>query len=106
MPPPFKHHIFVCTNRRPDTNPKGCCASKGSEEVLARFKEELDRRGLKGEVRANSAGCLDACARGVSVVVYPEGIWYAGVKPSDVSSLVEQHLVRGQPLERLLPARA
>ena len=102
MAPPFHRHVFVCTNRRPDDNPKGCCATKGGEEVRARFKDELSRRGLKGSMRANAAGCLDTCAFGVSVVVYPEGTWYAGVKAEDVPTIVEEHLVGGRPVQRLL----
>ncbi|WP_404371820.1 (2Fe-2S) ferredoxin domain-containing protein [Corallococcus coralloides] len=102
MPPPFERHVFVCTNRRPDGHPKGCCATKGGEEVRAAFKEELDKRGLKRSMRANAAGCVDTCAFGVSVVVYPEGIWYGGVKVEDVPTIVEEHLVQGRPVERLL----
>ena len=102
MAPPFTRHVFVCTNRRPDGNPKGCCATKGGEEVRALFKEELSRRGLKGSMRANAAGCLDTCAYGVSVVVYPEGTWYGGVTPADVPAIIDEHLVGGRPVQRLL----
>lgn len=102
MAPPFTRHVFVCTNRRPDGNPKGCCATKGGEEVRARFKEELSQRGLKRTMRANAAGCLDTCGFGVSVVVYPEGTWYGGVTVADVPTIVEEHLVGGRPVERLL----
>ncbi len=102
MPPPFQRHVFVCTNRRPEGNPKGCCASKGADEVRAKFKEEMDARGLKGAMRANAAGCLDTCSFGVSVVVYPDGVWYGGVKPEDVTAIVEEHLVAGRPVERLM----
>lgn len=100
--PPYKRHVFICTNRRPDGHPKGCCATKGAEEVRERFKEELHKRGLKGQMRANAAGCLDTCPFGVSVVVYPEGTWYGGVKPEDVTEIIEEHLVAGRPVERLL----
>ena len=104
MPPPFRHHIFVCTNRRPEGHQKGSCAQKGSEEVRARFKSELDARGLRGEVRANAAGCLDACERGVSLVVFSQGqppVWYQKVTVEDVPEIVEQHLVQGRVVERL-----
>lgn len=100
MPPPYVRHLFVCTNRRPDGSPKGCCASKGSEELRVAFKHELDKQGVKG-VRANAAGCLDACERGVSAVVYPEGVWYGEVKKEDVEEIVREHFVNGRPLERL-----
>jgi (2Fe-2S) ferredoxin len=102
MPPPFARHIFVCTNRRPDESPKGSCAAKGSEEVRLKFKQELDARGLKSQARANAAGCLDACERGVSVVVYPDGVWYGGVTVADVATIVEEHIVGGRPVQRLL----
>jgi (2Fe-2S) ferredoxin len=102
MAPPFQRHVFVCTNRRPDGHPKGCCASKGSEELRAAFKAELEKRGIKGKMRANAAGCLDTCAFGPSVVVYPEGVWYGGVKVEDVPAIVEEHLIGGRPVERLL----
>ena len=90
MAPPFQRHLFVCTNRRPDGHPKGCCATKGSEEIRAAFKTELEKRGIKGRMRANAAGCLDTCAFGPSVVVYPEGVWYGGVKLEDVPVIVEE----------------
>jgi (2Fe-2S) ferredoxin len=102
MPPPYERHVFVCTNRRPDGSPKGCCATKGGEEVWARFKSELEARGLKGRMRANAAGCLDTCSLGVAVVIYPEGVWYGGVRPDDVPTLIEEHLVGGRPVERLM----
>lgn len=101
MAPPFSHHIFICTNRRPEGHPKGCCASKGAEELKALFKEELHRRGLKGTVRANAAGCLDTCQFGISVVVYPEGVWYARVTQDDVAAIIDEHIVGGRPVERL-----
>jgi (2Fe-2S) ferredoxin len=101
MPPPYARHVFVCTNRRPDGNPKGCCATKGADEVRARFKQSMDRAGLKGDVRANAAGCLDACEQGVAVVVYPDNVWYGKVTLGDVDEIVREHLVSGAPVERL-----
>ena len=100
--PCYERHVFTCTNRRDPGNPKGCCAEKGGEEVAEAFKIGLHKRGLKGRMRANKAGCLDQCSRGVTVVVYPEAVWYAGVTPSDVEEIIEQHLVGGRPVERLL----
>jgi hypothetical protein len=54
--PPYRLHIFTCTNRAPGRDPKGSCGEKGSEAIHARFKEQVAKLGLKGEVRANSAG--------------------------------------------------
>ncbi len=97
----FEKHIFICTNQRPPDNLKGCCASKGSEAIAAKFKEELHKRGLKGKMRANKAGCLDMCEFGPSVVVYPEGIWYKHVALEDVEEIIDAHLIGGEPVERL-----
>ncbi len=98
----FERHVFVCENRRPDGHPRGCCAGRGGAAVKEALKAELKNRGLQARVRANSAGCLDACEQGVAMVVYPEGVWYGGVTPADVPEIVESHLVGGKPVERLL----
>jgi (2Fe-2S) ferredoxin len=101
----FERHVFVCTNRRSDDDPRGCCAAKGSDEVRDLFKKLLKARGLNKRMRANTAGCLDACATGVTVVVYPEGVWYGGVTAGDVEEIIEKHLIGGQVVERLLLPR-
>ena len=99
--PNFKHHVFVCTNRREADNPKGSCAHKGSEEIRDFLKAEAFNRGLKREVRINNAGCLDACAKGPAIVVYPEGVWYTVPTVEDAKEILEEHLVHGRPVERL-----
>ena len=99
--PPFERHIFVCTNRRPDGHPRGCCQSKGSEEVRDWFKREVKDRGLNTTVRANASGCLDACETGPTVVVYPEGVWYRVQSPEDVREIMEEHIVSGRIVARL-----
>jgi (2Fe-2S) ferredoxin len=99
--PNLEKHVFICINEREPGNPKGDCASKGGEAVREEFKKQLHDRGLKGRMRANAAGCLDQCARGVTVVVYPEQVWYGGVRREDVSEIVEQHLIGGVPVDRL-----
>jgi (2Fe-2S) ferredoxin len=97
----FRHHVFVCENVRPPDDPRGSCGGKGSAEIRAALKAELARRGLKKQVRANAAGCLDACSEGPSIVVYPEGVWYGHVRVEDIPEIVESHLVNGVPVERL-----
>lgn len=70
--------------------------------MRAAFRDEVKRRGLACVVRTNKSSCLASCDRGVTVVVYPEGIWYGAVKPEDVEEIVERHVVRGEVVERLL----
>ncbi len=105
--PFLEKHIFICTNQRDADNPKGSCAHKGAEDVREAFKHELHERALKGRFRANAAGCLDQCAHGCTVVIYPEQVWYGRVKREDVAEIVEKHLLGGGVVERLLiPSRA
>ena len=58
--------------------------------------------GLKGKVRVNKAGCLDACQYGPAMVVYPDEVWYSYANENDVREIVESHLGRGEVVERLL----
>lgn len=99
--PHLERHVFVCTNRRDPGNPKGCCATKGAEKVREAFKKAVYENDLRATMRANAAGCLDQCDHGVTVVVYPEQVWYGHVTPEDVAEIVKSHLVDGVPVERL-----
>jgi (2Fe-2S) ferredoxin len=104
MPPPgpYERHVFVCTNERAPDHPRGCCAAKGSVAIRDRMKALVKERGLADRVRINAAGCLDFCATGVSIVVYPENVWYGHVTLADVEEIVERHLAGGVPVARLV----
>jgi len=54
-----------------------------------------------GKIRVNKAGCLDRCADGPVMVIYPEGIWYTFVDTDDVEEIIQSHLIEGRPVERL-----
>jgi (2Fe-2S) ferredoxin len=97
----LKAHIFVCTNERPAGHPRGCCKEKKSEELVPLFKQELSKVGVRSEVRAQRAGCLDTCEFGPAVVVYPDNVWYGNVRAEDVPEIVQSHIINGQPVERL-----
>ncbi|MEZ4366135.1 MAG: (2Fe-2S) ferredoxin domain-containing protein [Kofleriaceae bacterium] len=94
--------VFVCTSERAADHPRGSCARRGAVAVRELLKKELTARGLAGRVRANAAGCLDQCERGVAIVVYPEQVWYGAVTAADVTEIIERHLVGGEIVERLL----
>ena len=98
----FTHHIFVCCNRREPGNSRGCCDPDGGEALRTAFKSEIKKRRLGPSVRANKAGCLDQCELGPTVVIYPQAIWYGGVKLSDVSRIIEETVIGGRILEDLL----
>jgi (2Fe-2S) ferredoxin len=99
---PFDKHVFICCNRREPGHARGCCDPAGSESLQKAFKKALAERGLNRRMRANKAGCLDQCEKGPTVVVYPDAVWYGGVTEADVNEIVEQHLIGGTPVERLL----
>ena len=90
----YRAHVLVCTGTG--------CASSGGKEVLAKFEEEIKKQGLDKEVKAVSTGCHGMCEMGPIVTVYPEGTFYVRVKPEDVPTIVEEHLLKGRIVERLL----
>ncbi|HOK06476.1 MAG TPA: NADH-quinone oxidoreductase subunit NuoF [Syntrophales bacterium] len=90
----FRSHLLICGGT-------GCHAS-GSLTVKKALLEELEKRGLAEEVKVVETGCNGFCAQGPIMVVYPEGVIYMMIKPQDVPDLVEEHLVKGRILERLL----
>ncbi len=79
-------HVFVCTNKREGSHPRGCCSSKQSLEIMTNIKRAARAEGLT-DVRVNKSGCLDRCEFGPSCVIYPEGTWYS--LPSDEEGLDE-----------------
>ncbi len=100
-PPYFQAHIFVCTNRRPDGHKRGSCAAKGSEALRDYMKARAKELGIQG-IRVNSAGCLDRCEFGPTLVIYPEGIWYRPQTREDVDEILATHLQGGGRVERLM----
>ena len=54
-----------------------------------------------GQVRVNTAGCMDRCDQGPVIVVYPEGVWYTFVDREDLDEIIERHLQKGEIVERL-----
>ena len=98
---PFERHLFICCNQREPNHPRGCCDPEGSEALQKAFKKALAERGVK-RVRANKAGCLDQCEKGPNVVVYPDNVWYSRVTEADVDAIVDEHIIGGQPVQRLL----
>lgn len=100
MPKPNKH-VFVCTQQRPPGHPRGSCSLHGCAEVYEEFLQQLQQRNLFSSIQVTATGCMGPCSEGPSVLVYPEGIMYGGVKKSDVAAIFDQHLLGGEPLDRL-----
>ena len=98
----FTKHIFVCCNRRSPGHARGCCDPDGNEALRGLIKSEIKKRGLGSHIRANKAGCLDQCELGPTVVIYPQAIWYGGVKREDVQRIIDHSIVGDEILEDLL----
>lgn len=78
------------------------CISSGCKEIQRHLISELQTQHLDNEIKIVETGCIGSCDLGPVIVVYPEGIFYQRVKPQDVKEIVEEHLVKGQPVEHLL----
>jgi (2Fe-2S) ferredoxin len=102
---PITHHIFVCTGKS--------CSARDSAEVLSAFERELKARGLlfgreakgknpNGRVVLTECASVGFCAIGAAVMIYPDGVWYAQVRADDVPQMVEEHIISGRVVERLV----
>ncbi|MBC7320666.1 NADH-quinone oxidoreductase subunit NuoF [bacterium] len=74
----------------------------GAREVMQALIKEIERRGLQEEVKVLETGSLGTSSDGVVMVIYPEGIYYRNVKIEDVPVIVEEHLLKGRPVRRLM----
>jgi len=90
----YRAHVLVCKGT-------GCVAS-GSEPIMEAFQKEIEKKGLSKEVKVVQTGCLGLCELGPNVLIYPEGSYYCTVKAEDVPEIVEEHLLKGRIVERLL----
>lgn len=101
---PIRYHVFVCTGKS--------CSAVGSAEVKEAFEQELRARGIlfgkeakgknpRGSVVLTECASVGFCTIGAAVMVYPDGIWYAQVRASDVAEIVAEHIINGRVVERL-----
>ena len=101
---PLSHHVFVCTGKS--------CAARDSAAVLDAFEHELKQRGIlfgkeakgknpKGSIIVTECASVGFCSIGPTVLIYPDGVWYAQVQPKDVAEIIEEHLINGRVVARL-----
>lgn len=97
----YRHHVFFCTNLRDDGSQ--CCQQCGAQEARDYVKQRVKALGpaIPHKVRINNAGCLDRCAEGPVIVIYPEAVWYTYVDHADLDEIIDEHLVNGRAVERL-----
>ena len=97
-----KKHIFVCENHRPENSGRPSCGARGSKEIRAQLKKKLVEINVHKKYRINRAGCLGQCEHGPNLVIYPQGIWYAGIKLEDIDEILENSILDDYIIDRLL----
>ena len=90
----YRSNVLVCGGTG--------CTSSNSLTIVNKLKEEIERQGLQDEVNVITTGCFGLCALGPIMVVYPEGSFYSMVKVEDIPEIVEEHLLKGRIVTRLL----
>lgn len=92
----YVQHILVCT----DSKSKEC--KKGGPEVLKAFEKAIKSRKLGRQVMVSEVGHVGGCGLGPNVIIYPEGVWYGRVDPEDVDEIIDEHILEGRVVQRLL----
>ncbi len=90
----IRTHVLVCGGTG--------CTSSGSMKIGDALEQQIAEKGLQDEVQVVRTGCFGLCALGPVMIVYPEGTFYSCVELSDVPEIVEEHLLKGRPVERLI----
>ena len=90
----YRSHVLVCGGTG--------CTSSNSQKIIEAMEAEIKAKGLENEVQVIRTGCFGLCALGPIMIVYPEGCFYSEVKVEDVSEIVEEHLLKGRMVKRLL----
>ncbi len=90
----IRAHVLICGGTG--------CTSSGSKKIQEAFEQNIAAAGLGEEVKLVQTGCFGLCALGPVVIVYPDGTFYSRVTTDDVKEIVEEHLLKGRPVERLV----
>jgi sirohydrochlorin cobaltochelatase len=91
---PLKRHVLVCTNAD--------CADRGGLLVLDAIRRAVRRAGVQREVRVTKTSCMGRCGEGPALVVYPDGVWYRGVRAEDAPDIVGEHIVGDRLVARIV----
>jgi (2Fe-2S) ferredoxin len=94
----YRYHLFFCTHQRDDGT--ACCQDHNAQALRDYAKQRVKDLKLK-KVRVNNAGCLNRCALGPIMVVYPEGVWYRAETQQDIDEIIDSHLQQGVIVDRL-----
>ena len=90
----YRSHVLVCGGTG--------CTSSNSAAIIEALEKEIEAKGLSDEIKVIRTGCFGLCALGPIMIVYPEGCFYSQVQVEDVPEIVEEHLLKGRMVKRLL----
>ena len=90
----IRSHVMICGGT-------GCTAS-GSKQLQETLAQELEKKGLQDEIKIVQTGCFGLCALGPIMIIYPEGVFYSRVTVDDIPEIVEEHLLKGRIVQRLV----
>ena len=90
----YRSHVLVCGGTG--------CTSSHSGELIEALEANIKEKGLEEEIKVVRTGCFGLCALGPIMIVYPEGCFYSEVKVEDIPEIVEEHLLKGRIVKRLL----
>ena len=90
----YRSHVLICTGTG--------CVSSGASKIQTVLAEELEKHNLQDEIKVVETGCHGFCEKGPIMIVYPEGVFYCRIKPEDIGQIVEEHLLKGRIVDRLL----
>jgi len=90
----YKYNVLLCAG--------ASCISSGGYSFRDKLVEELKKHSLENEVNIVETGCVGTCELGPVVIIYPESIFYKKVQPEDAAEIVEEHFIKGRPVQRLL----
>jgi len=90
----IRSHVLICGGTG--------CTSSHSQEVIEKLAEQLKEKGLEEEIKIVRTGCFGLCALGPVMIIYPEGTFYSCVTPEDVPEIVDEHLIKGRIVQRLV----
>tara|TARA_B100000768_G_C11122521_1_gene308132 strand:- start:338 stop:637 length:300 start_codon:yes stop_codon:yes gene_type:complete len=93
----YRYHLFFCTHERKN---KAHCQEHDASSLRNYAKQRVKDLKLK-KVRINNSGCLNRCALGPMLVIYPEGVWYQYHNTKDIDEIIQEHLIEGRTVERL-----
>ncbi|MDR5658741.1 NADH-quinone oxidoreductase subunit NuoF [Serpentinicella sp. ANB-PHB4] len=90
----YRSHILVCAGT-------GCQSQEG-HEIIEELKKQIEKANFHNEIQVVKTGCFGFCEKGPIIKILPENVFYIEVKPSDAKEIVEEHIIKGRRVQRLL----